>query len=316
MTTENSIHKGKIAVLSIIAAYILFDCAVTALAAVNVGERMLAIGLMRIGITSALFYFYYNGYRRAKYVLTITLCLLIVFTVFGIIEDVSAWAMDDLILRLVFLTVFALTGWFVMFSDNVDLFLKDREETRKNMISLKSPAAILAIRLSAAASIAGFFILCGLLLIRADKQEQYRTITVELEKDLLHITEQFRMGMDAKTNTIAKDELIMIRKNMEFMDSQTGTRPFVVDYNSTIIAHYNPAFVGKKINGMTDMSGWGFAGELLKKREGTLTYSWKDKNGRPVRNFMVFRNIPELRYIATASVYLKETFFEIEFYKD
>lgn len=84
--------------------------------------------------------------------------------------------------------------------------------------------------------------------------------------------------------------------------------PYVMDGSGTLIIH--PALEGENIAESTDSSGRKFIKEILRKKDGSIIYPWKNPGEPAPRDKLVlFNYIPEYDWIVASSSYLGE-FYE------
>ncbi|MEW5774594.1 MAG: cache domain-containing protein [Thermodesulfobacteriota bacterium] len=81
--------------------------------------------------------------------------------------------------------------------------------------------------------------------------------------------------------------------------------PYVMDFTGTLVIH--PALEGTNIAASTDSAGREFIREMLRRKDGTIVYPWRNPGEpRPREKLVVFNSIPEMGWIVASSSYLEE----------
>jgi len=104
------------------------------------------------------------------------------------------------------------------------------------------------------------------------------------------------------------DQLSLLKENL--LNIKIGETGYVyvigAKAENAFITLLHPTLEGKSLRGVKDTNGFDFFSEMVKKENGTISYSWKDKSGKIREKIAVYRYFEEWDWLMVSSSYLDE----------
>jgi len=126
------------------------------------------------------------------------------------------------------------------------------------------------------------------------------TVTKMMESELANVADVSAQMLTLSMNDATKDYLRSLK---------IGKTGYLFIFDDGGVVRLHPKREGDNLYEAKDEKGRHFIQEMIKKKKGTIIYSWKDQGEKTARDKMViYRHIPGLEWIVAAGSYMDEVY--------